>query len=97
MHIETGYLRIIKYETVEFVLAIPTGQTELAEGTIELHDEGFTIDVQSRVLNSTSAKQVDATKRHLRLGADTLTTSFAMAAVGVPMSHHLAATLRRVD
>ena len=97
MHIETGYLRVAKYETLEFVLAQPTGQTELAEGPIELHEEGFTAELLSRVVNSTSAKQVDATKRTIHLDGDTLTTSFAMAAVGVPMTHHLSATLTRVE
>lgn len=95
LHIETGYLRVIKYETIEFVLAQPTGQTELAEGTIDLHPTGFDIELSSTVVNSASAKQVDATRRELHLAGDTLTTSFAMAAVGVEMTHHLSATLSR--
>ena len=95
LHVETGYLRVVKYEAVEFVLAQPTGQSELAEGTIELHESGFTIELRSRIMNAGSAKQVDATERRIHLAGDTLTTSFAMAAVGVPMTHHLAATLTR--
>lgn len=97
MHVETGYLRVVKYESVEFVLAQPTGQSELAEGSIELHENGFTIELRSRITNSASAKQVDATERRLHLDGDSLTTSFAMAAVGVPMTHHLAASLSRVS
>ena len=96
LHVETGYLRVVKYEAVEFVLAQPTGQSELAEGGIDLHEAGFTIDLRSRIMNAASAKQVDATERRIHLDGDTLTTSFAMAAVGVPMTHHLAATLTRV-
>lgn len=31
MHTETGYLRVVDGSAVEFILAQPTGQTELAE------------------------------------------------------------------
>ena len=96
LHTETGYLRVIKYETVEFVLAQPTGQTELAEGTIDLHPAGFAAELRSRVVNSASAKQVDETIRTIHLDGDELTTTFAMAAVGVPMSHHLSSVMKRV-
>ena len=96
MHIETGYLRVIKYETVEFVLAQPTGQTELAEGSIDLHPHGFTAELRSRVVNAASAKQVDETIRTISLDGDTLATTFAMAAVGVPMTHHLSSVMKRI-
>lgn len=98
MHTETGYLRIVEGDTglaVEFVLAQPTGQTELAEGPLTATATGFTCELTARVANSSTAKQVDATMRHLEIEGDTLTTTFAMAAVGVPMTHHLRAVLRR--
>lgn len=96
MHTETGYVRVVGGATVELVLALPTGQTELAEGPLTVTDNGFTCALAARVMNSSSAKQVDATERHLTLDGDTLTTRFAMAAVGVPMTGHLTSELRRV-
>lgn len=95
MHVETGYLRAPDNGAVEFVLAQPTGQTELAEGPLSQEPSGFTAELRSQVVNSSTAKIVDQTIRRIRLDADTLTTSFDMAAVGVPMSHHLSAVLTR--
>ena len=93
MHTETGYLRVTG-EAVEFILAQPTGQTELAEGPLVAEPQGFLVEMRSRVVNAASAKNVDATIRRLRLAGDELTTHFAMAAVGVPMNHHLSSVLR---
>jgi len=95
MHTETGYFRVAEGAAVEFALAQPTGQAELAEGALIATVDGFTCTLESRIVNSTSAKQVDATERHLELVGDVLTTRFAMAAVGVPMTHHLASKLHR--
>lgn len=95
LHVETGYLRVPGEGAVEFVLAQPTGQTELAEGTLTPELDGFTIQLQSRVVNATTAKTVNATTRTLRLVGDRLTTTFGMAAVGVPMTRHLTAELSR--
>lgn len=95
MHTETGYLRVVGDTRIEFVLAQPTGQTELSEGPFTQTAEGFTSSLTSRVVNSESAKQVDATVRELELAGDGLNTRFAMAAVGVPMTHHLASNLHR--
>lgn len=96
MHTETGFLRVSAEGVVEFVLAQPTGQTELAEGALISGPDGFSCELHSRVVNSGSAKEVDATIRRLELTGDTLTTTFAMAAVDVPMTHHLSSELRRV-
>lgn len=95
MHTETGYFRVVEGAGVEFVLAQPTGQTELAQGSLVATEHGFACTLESHVVNSASAKQVDSTRRRLELNGDTLTTSFAMAAVGVPMTHHLGSTLHR--
>lgn len=95
MHTETGYFRVIDGGAVEFVLAQPTGQTELAEGELSTTEHGFTCSLASRVVNSASAKQVDATKRRIELVGDVLTTHFAMSAVGIPMTHHLTSVLSR--
>lgn len=95
MHTETGYLRLPAPGVIEMILAQPTGQTELLEGTIEENADGFQITLQSTVVNSATAKTVDATERKYSLtnGGAQLSTTFAMAAVGVPMTHHLGSTL----
>lgn len=95
LHVETGYLRVPGDGTVEFVLAQPMGQSELAEGALAVEPGGFSAELRSRVANSATAKTVEETVRRIRLDGDELTTSFAMAAVGVPMTHHLSAVLRR--
>lgn len=96
MHVETGYLRVIDGTAAEFILAQPTGQTELAEGSLDRTADGFTCTLRSQVANSATAKHVAETARHIELAGDALTTSFAMAAVGVPMTHHLASKMHRV-
>lgn len=96
MHTETGYLRIVDGSQVEFVLAQPTGQTELAEGPLTVTTDGFTCELHSQVNCASSAKHVESTTRRIELSADALTTSFAMAAVGVPMRHHLASQMHRI-
>ena len=97
MHTETGYLRVCDGSALEFVFSQPTGQTELAEGTLIPAADGFSCELHSRVMNSASAKQVDKTRRTIELAGNVLTTSFAMAAVGVPMTHHLASEMRRAN
>lgn len=97
MHVETGYLRVPGDGAIELVLALPTGQTELAEGRLTVADGGFRAELGSRVVNSASAKVVDTTERRLQLAGDQLRTEFAMAAVGVPMTHHLSSVLRSQD
>lgn len=95
MHTESGFLRCPRPGTIELTLAQPTGQTELAEGTLTTTGSGFVIDLDARLLNSATAKQVDATHRAFRLDGAELTVDFAMAAVGQPLTHHLASVLRR--
>ena len=97
LHVETGYLRVPSGDRVEFVLAQPTGQTELAEGTLTPELDGFSMELRSRVVNAASAKLVDQTVRRLQLRGTELTTTFAMAAVGVPLNHHLSSLLTRAD
>ncbi|PAY21881.1 fatty acid-binding-like protein [Dietzia natronolimnaea] len=95
MHTETGYLRIPVVGTAEMILAQPMGQTELAEGTVVAEADRLVLELKARVSSSATAKQVDATTRRYELTGDRLVTSFAMAAVGVPMTHHLSSELRR--
>src|SRR5699024_2792425 len=80
---------------VEFVLAQPTGQTGLAEGPLTITEDGFTSRLESRVVNSATAKHVETTVRRIALAGDVLTTTFAMPAVGVPLPHHLVSQMHR--
>lgn len=93
MHTETGYLRMPTRGVVEMTLAQPTGQSELLEGTWEEENGGFRMALEGRILNTATAKTVDATKRVYTYLPGSLRTMFAMAAVGVPMKHHLASEL----
>lgn len=93
MHTEMGFLRPVSDGRVEFVIAQPTGQTEILEGIVD--GTSITLD-EGTVQNSTTAKQVDATKRAYRLEGDTLRTEFFMSAVGQPMQQHLVSELVRV-
>ena len=100
MHTELGFLRILTDGRIEFILAQPTGQTELLEGSV--HEEGETLIfdfTRSTVANSGSAKRVGTTARTYTFTADRmrLTTQFAMGAVGQPLQEHLESELTRVE
>jgi hypothetical protein len=94
LHAEAGYLRAPSPGLVELVLAHPTGIVEVQEGTFD----GTTIRLASSAMAATaSAKEVTALTRELTLDGDELRYRLSMAAVGVPLTHHLAATLRRTQ
>lgn len=100
MHAEAGYWRIPSQGLAEIVIAHPTGITEVLEGFAAPNSAGDTdtliIDVRSAVIASTSsAKEVTRTERTFEITGDTLRYTMRMAAVGQPLTHHLAATLRR--
>ena len=97
MHVETGYLRAPSPTVAEFILAQPTGQTELAEGTLETHLSGLRIVLEARVMNSATAKTVDGARREYVLTDDELTTRYGIAAAGQEMTGHLESRLSRVD
>lgn len=98
MHMETGFLRSSTPTTVDFVLAQPTGQAELAEGTLTATEDGMLLELQSpQVLVATSAKSVQATARTYRLTNNQLSVDFSMAAVGAAMTHHLHSDLDRAE
>ena len=96
MHTETGYLRIPEAGTAELILAQPMGQTELAEGTVTAEADALVVELQARLACSATAKHVDSTRRRYELAGNTLVTTFAMAAGGQPMTHHLYSRLQRV-
>ena len=91
-HAEVGYLRADGTTAVELVLAHPTGITELSEGTFD----GTTLTLRSvGVVGSSTAKPIRAIERDVTIDGDELHYVLRMSAVGLPMTHHLEATLRR--
>lgn len=101
LHAESGYWRFPDRGLAELVLAHPTGITEILEGFAAPNMPGsntFMIDLRSTTLSgSSSAKPVTQTERTFELTGDTLRYTFRMAAVGLPIQHHLAAELHRVS
>lgn len=96
LHAETGYVRVPSPSRVEWVLAHPTGITEIQEGTLTVDGRVIEIDTAATTIGLTaSAKHVTALARSLRIDGDVLTYTVRMGAVGQPLQHHLAATLHR--
>jgi THAP4-like, heme-binding beta-barrel domain len=92
LHAESGYWRLAG-RRVELVVAHPTGHVELCEGELE----GTSVRLRSTLVGATAtAKEVSAIEREFRLDGDEIHYRLAMAAVGQPLTHHLAARLRRV-
>ncbi|MDQ1519690.1 MAG: hypothetical protein QOI55_763 [Actinomycetota bacterium] len=96
LHAENGFWRVPEAGRIELVLAHPNGIVEVAEGTFD----GSAVRLRSTtVARTASAKDVTAVERdfdldlaHDQAGA-TLRYSLRMAAVGQPLTHHLAAEL----
>lgn len=101
LHAESGYWRFPARGIAELVLAHPTGIVEVLEGFAAPNMAGsdtFMIDLRSTSIGgSTSAKQVTQTERTFEITGDTLRYTMRMAAVGLPIQHHLAAELHRSD
>lgn len=103
LHAETGYWRVPGEGKVEVVIAHPTGIVEVLAGPIESSSaEGGAVEKTAIDLHTTSvagtptAKSVTELHRRFILDGDELHYEVAMAAVGHGLTHHLAATLRRV-
>lgn len=96
LHAETGYLRLPAPNRIELVVVHPTGVTEIDEGALSADGAALAIEVDSTSIGLTgSAKSVTALSRSIHIDGDVLTYTLRMAAVGVPLTHHLAATLHR--
>ena len=100
LHAETGYLRVPERGRAELVVAHPTGVVEVLEGFGAPNAPGdagtVIVDVRSLGVSLTSsAKEVVAVERTVEVTGDVLRYTVRMAAVGEPLTHHLAATLHR--
>lgn len=92
-HVESGFLRPgSEPDHYELIVAHSTGHAELAEGAAS----GTRLELGSTSLvGSGTAKEVSAVNRTLELEGDVLRTNLYMAAVGLPMTHHLEGELTR--
>jgi hypothetical protein len=96
LHAETGYLRVPSPGRIELVLAHPTGITEIQEGTVAVTAGVLELELTATSIGLTSsAKDVTALGRSLRIDGDELTYTLRLGAVGQRLQHHLAATLHR--
>jgi hypothetical protein len=96
LHAETGYVRVPSQDRVEWVLAHPTGITEIQEGTLSVSGNTVEMELNATTIGRTrSAKEVTALSRSIRVAGDELTYTLRLGAVGQPLQHHLAATLHR--
>jgi hypothetical protein len=96
LHAETGYVRVPSPGRVELVLAHPTGITEIQEGTLSINGSTLSMELHATAIGlTTSAKDVTALSRSIRVDDDELTYTLRLGAVGQPLQHHLAATLHR--
>jgi len=96
LHAEVGYLRLPSPGRVELVLAHPTGVTEVQEGTLTVAGGLVELELSATSIGLTAtAKDVTALSRSFRVVGDELTYTLRLGAVGQPLKHHLAATLRR--
>lgn len=90
-HAESGFLRATA-GGVELVVAHGFGVTEVGEGAFAAGE----LFVRSTSIGlSSAAKQVDEVHRRYEVDGDVLRYTIAMAAVGVPLTHHLRAELHR--
>ncbi len=96
LHAEVGFLRVPHPGRVEWMLAHPTGITEIEVGDYAVDDTGITVSLQATAIGlSPSAKEVRELSRALRLDGDVLSYTMRMGAVGQPDQNHLEAVLHR--
>jgi hypothetical protein len=97
LHAEVGYVRTPAPGRVEWVLAHPTGIAEIQEGTLTIDGTAIVMDLTTTTVGLTaSAKDVTSLGRSFRIDGDELTYELRLGAVGLPLQHHLGATLHRL-
>jgi len=90
-HAESGFLRVLA-DGVELVVAHGFGVVEAAAGTFD----GSVLSLSSTTVAGTpTAKRIDRIDRRVEVDGDELRYTVSMAAVGVELTHHLAAALVR--
>jgi len=92
LHAETGYIRPVGVDRAELVIAQPSGISEVHEGAIDAQTASFR---STSVVTTATAKDVAEVHRTITVASDTLSYTVDMAAVGLELQHHLAATLER--
>lgn len=96
MHAECGYLRHVGDGRLELVLAHPTGIVEVEQGQLEIAADVVALELATTTVGRTeTAKDVRALRRRFVLDGDELRYDLWMAHADTPMTHHLAARLRR--
>jgi hypothetical protein len=94
-HAESGYLRAVGDDAYEFVITMPGGIVEIDRAALT-HRPALSIDVASLEVHCTpSAKPVTEIVRRITIDGDVLHYDLSMAAMGLPLTHHLRAELRR--
>jgi hypothetical protein len=94
-HAESGFLRVTP-TGAELVVAHNFGIVEISTGSAvePVGDSAWTL-ISTALWGTQTAKPVDRVSRSYRIGGDRLDYEMSMAAVGVTLTHHLAASLHR--
>ncbi len=96
LHAESGYLRVPQPGQIEWVLAHPSGITEIEVGSYSVIPDGIELEMSAPTIGlAPTAKEVTALSRRYRLHGDELSYTLDMGAVGQPAQNHLTAALRR--
>ena len=96
LHAETGYWRPVASDTLEVILAHPTGIAETTEGSFALHGDELRIKLATCHIGITAtAQEVTQVVRTITATPQTITYTLDMAAVGHPLQRHLEATLSK--
>jgi hypothetical protein len=98
LHAETGYLRVPQPGRVEWILAHPSGVTEIEVGSYSATGTVIEFEMTAATIGlAPTAKDVTVLGRSYRLDGADLSYTLDMGAVGQPAQNHLRAVLRRAD